>query len=383
MTAPLIRARGLTKTYDSGKQQVIALDHIDVDIYPGAVTIILGPSGSGKSTFLNIVGGMDHPSQGSILCGSVAVHELSDSELTAYRRTQIGFVFQTYNLIPTLTAAENVGIGSTRPKAERHLGGGSVAREPMEPREALTQVGLGDRADAFPYELSGGQMQRVAIARALAKRPALLLCDEPTGALDSATGESVMSALVATVRETGTAAVIVTHNPEFEALADQVIHLRDGHVIEVSSRADNDDDQWDEGPAGWAGDAAVPTDSVPPWDDSASQQREGAAQPGEDGYPWGEHTASLGSVSAVVREDSRHTDNTTAQEPGEAGQGGSPSAAPAGIDAPREEPLPLSLRAAMIRERFHAEAAQRSPGDARPAARTRRSVTEPLTQQRN
>ncbi|MCL2422394.1 MAG: ABC transporter ATP-binding protein [Micrococcales bacterium] len=211
----------MTKVYDSGSHKVVALDGVDLDIVRGEVTVVLGPSGSGKSTVLNLLGGMDRPTSGTVLCGTTKVHALTDDQLTRYRRDQVGFVFQHYNLIPTLTAAENVGIGSVRR--------GHSGPRPMDPREALAQLGLGDRAGSFPYELSGGQMQRVAIARALAKRPALLLADEPTGALDSRTGVEVMEALVAAAQ--AAAVVVVTHNQTFVDIADQVVVLRDGHVV--------------------------------------------------------------------------------------------------------------------------------------------------------
>lgn len=225
----VIEARGLTKVYRSGNQRVVALDGVDLDIVHGEVTVILGPSGSGKSTILNLLGGMDRPTSGTIVCAGSTVHDLSDAGLTRYRRDQVGFVFQHYNLIPTLTAAENVGIGSVRPRRARRFGAGRTSEEPMDPQASLAQLGLGDRGGSFPYELSGGQMQRVAIARALAKRPALLLADEPTGALDSRTGVEVMDALVDAARDA--AVVVVTHNEAFAEIADQVVVLRDGRVV--------------------------------------------------------------------------------------------------------------------------------------------------------
>ena len=218
----MIEARDLTKVYRSGNQQIVALDHIDLDVPGGQVTVVLGPSGSGKSTILNLLGGMDRPTSGTIVCAGNPVHNLSDRGLTAYRRNQVGFVFQHYNLIPTLTAAENVGIGSAS---------GRRRTAPVDPDEALARLGLAGRGRSFPYELSGGQMQRVAIARALAKQPALLLCDEPTGALDSRTGAEVMQALADAAAATKAAVVVVTHNQAFEVIADQVVHLRDGRVV--------------------------------------------------------------------------------------------------------------------------------------------------------
>ena len=224
----VLKTRDLTKIYHSGNQDVVALDGVDLSIPAGRITVVMGPSGSGKSTILNILGGMDRPTAGTIYCGDQAIHELTDQQRTAYRRRQVGFVFQYYNLIPTLTAAENVGIGSYRGRRTKSDWTGP---EPMDPDEALAQLGLGGRGGSFPHELSGGQMQRVAIARALAKRPAVLLCDEPTGALDSRTGAEVMEALVAATAATRAAVVVVTHSREFEKIADQVIELSDGHVV--------------------------------------------------------------------------------------------------------------------------------------------------------
>lgn len=224
----VIEARGLTKAYRSGSQQIVALDHVDLEVARSTVTVVLGPSGSGKSTVLNLLGGMDRPTSGTIVCAGSAVHHLDDRELTAYRRDRVGFVFQHYNLVPTLTAAENVGIGSYRGR-RRSL---HAVDAPVDPDEALAQLGLGDRGRSFPHELSGGQMQRVAIARALAKRPALLLCDEPTGALDTRTGQEVMAALADAARSTEAAVVVVTHNRDFEKIADQVVRLCDGRVVE-------------------------------------------------------------------------------------------------------------------------------------------------------
>jgi putative ABC transport system ATP-binding protein len=237
MTPTLIKTRDLTKAYNMGQQQILALDHVNIDIPDARVTVILGPSGSGKSTMLNILGGMDHPTSGTVRCGSVAVHELSDKQLTAYRRAQVGFVFQHYNLIPTLTAAENVGIGSYQRRSLSMAFLKVAIRDPMDPEEALLQVGLGGRGNSFPYELSGGEMQRVAIARALAKKPALLLCDEPTGALDSRTGKDIMQALANTATTLGTAVVIVTHNSAFSKIADQVISLHDGRIAKIHMSA--------------------------------------------------------------------------------------------------------------------------------------------------
>lgn len=219
MTA--IGLTSVTKTYSTGGQQVHALRAVDLSIRTGAMTVILGPSGSGKTTALNLVGGMDVPTSGSVSAFGQELTDLDDAGLTRYRRERVGFVFQHYNLIPNLTAEENVGIGS------------QYAADPIPPAEALRSVGLEGREASFPSELSGGQMQRVAVARALAKRPSLLLCDEPTGALDSGNGRSVVELLRATADQSQTAVVVVTHNAAIAAVADDVIRLHDGAVAEV------------------------------------------------------------------------------------------------------------------------------------------------------
>lgn len=218
----LISARDLHRVYQTGDIEVCALDGIALDINSGEVTMIIGPSGSGKSTILNILGGMDQPTSGTVICGGMHIERLSESGLTRYRREHVGFVFQFYNLIPTLTAIENVGIACCG------------IDDAAEPSEILSRLGLGGRGDSFPHELSGGQMQRVAIARALAKRPALLLCDEPTGALDSATGDEVMMILGEAARTYNAAVVVVTHNESYLQWADQMIRLRDGKIVDTS-----------------------------------------------------------------------------------------------------------------------------------------------------
>lgn len=192
-----------------------------MDLVGGELVVILGPSGSGKSTLLNILGGLDTATSGTIRYGSLNLTRATDKELTQYRRHHVGFVFQFYNLIPSLTAKENVAAVT------------EIARDPMKPAEALELVGLGDRMMHFPSQLSGGQQQRVAIARAIAKRPAVLLCDEPTGALDWETGVVVLEAIETVNRELGTATAIITHNADIARMADRVIHMSNGQVSSV------------------------------------------------------------------------------------------------------------------------------------------------------
>jgi len=214
----LISLVDVVKRYATGTQDVTALDGVSFDIEAGQMTVVLGPSGSGKSTALNMLGGMDTPTSGSVRVAGTEVGRLGDKELTVYRRDQVGFVFQHYNLIPNLTAAENVGIGS------------QYAQDAMTPADALESVGLSGRERAFPSELSGGEMQRVAIARAIAKRPRVLLCDEPTGALDSGTGRSVVELLRSVADSTDAAVVVVTHNASIAEIGDAVVTLHDGRV---------------------------------------------------------------------------------------------------------------------------------------------------------
>lgn len=217
----LFRARGLSKVYRTGAVEVHALRGIDLDIREGEVVVLLGPSGSGKSTLLNIMGGLDRPSSGQLFFNDLELTGLDEAGLTRYRRHHIGFVFQFYNLIPSLTALENVALVT------------EIADAPMPPEEALTLVGLDERIDHFPAQLSGGEQQRVAIARAIAKRPAVLLCDEPTGALDSMTGIRVIEALMRVNVQLGTTTVIITHNASIQAVADRVLMFADGRISAI------------------------------------------------------------------------------------------------------------------------------------------------------
>ncbi len=223
--APVFVARSLCKTYRSGAGEVQALRDVDLDIFRGEFIVLLGPSGSGKSTLLNILGGLDRPSSGS---ARFADHELagaSDDDLTRYRREHVGFVFQFYNLIPSLTVKENVELVT------------DIAEQPMPAAEALALVGLEQRMDHFPAQLSGGEQQRVAIARAIVKRPEVLLCDEPTGALDYQTGKRVLDVIARINRELGTTTIVITHNAAIAAMADRVLYLGDGRLQRVESNA--------------------------------------------------------------------------------------------------------------------------------------------------
>ncbi|MCU0668481.1 MAG: ABC transporter ATP-binding protein [Myxococcota bacterium] len=220
MDEAVFRARGLSKVYRVGEVEVHALRDVDLELRRGEFVVMLGPSGSGKSTLLNILGGLDVPTSGSV---SFLEHDLSggdDRALTAFRREHVGFVFQFYNLIPSLTARENVALVT------------EIAANPLDPAEALARVGLGDRIDHFPAQLSGGEQQRVAIARAIAKRPDVLLCDEPTGALDFETGVRVLEVLERTNRELGTTTAVITHNASIAGMADRVIRMRSGRIVE-------------------------------------------------------------------------------------------------------------------------------------------------------
>ena len=216
----VFRAKGLTKVYRMGEVEVQALRGIDLELHAGELVVLLGPSGSGKSTLLNILGGLDTPTAGEVFYLDHNLSTVSEHELTLFRRDHVGFVFQFYNLIPSLTAKENVAAVT------------EIAKSPMKPEDALALVGLGQRVDHFPAQLSGGEQQRVAIARAIAKNPAVLLCDEPTGALDSATGVIVLEALEKVNRELGTLTVLITHNAGIADMADRVIRLSDGHILE-------------------------------------------------------------------------------------------------------------------------------------------------------
>jgi putative ABC transport system ATP-binding protein len=215
------RVRGLTKVYATAAGKVRALDGVDLDIRSGEVLVLLGPSGSGKSTLLNILGGLDRASGGEVWFAGRDLAQASDAELTRYRRASVGFVFQFFNLTPSLTARENVELIT------------EIADDPMKPEEALALVGLSDRLDHFPAELSGGQQQRVAVARAIAKRPKVLFCDEPTGSLDSASGVQVLDAIAKVATEISSTVMMVTHNAAIADVADRVIHFRDGRVAQV------------------------------------------------------------------------------------------------------------------------------------------------------
>jgi putative ABC transport system ATP-binding protein len=231
----VLQARSLSKIYEMGEVQVHALRSVDLDLYGGELMVLLGASGSGKSTLLNIIGGLDRPTSGMLRYGDWDLSEADDQELTRYRRQSVGFVFQLYNLIPSLTALENVSLVS------------EIAPDPMRPEDALALVGLGDRLDHFPAQLSGGEQQRVAIARAVCKRPELLLCDEPTGALDAKTGKLVLRVLDEVNRETGTTTGIITHNVAIAGLGDRVIHMSSGEITEIErheTRASLDEVEW-------------------------------------------------------------------------------------------------------------------------------------------
>jgi len=213
--------KGLTKVYDMGEVKVHALRGIDLDLFQGELVVLLGASGSGKSTLLNILGGLDTATEGCVVYKDCDLTRANDSTLTQYRRYHVGFVFQFYNLIPSLTARENVAVVT------------EIVPEPMSPEDALNIVGMGDRLNHFPAQLSGGEQQRVAIARAIAKNPAVLLCDEPTGSLDSTTGIVVLEALESVNRKLGTTTVLITHNAGIADMADRVIHLSDGLIAKV------------------------------------------------------------------------------------------------------------------------------------------------------
>jgi putative ABC transport system ATP-binding protein len=218
---PVFDVRDVGKVYDLGEVEVHALRNVNLVLYPHHFVVLLGPSGSGKSTLLNILGGLDVPTTGSVMYREVNLTTADEAALTDYRRRHVGFVFQFYNLIPSLTARENVALVT------------EISETPMSPDEALTLVDLEPRRDHFPAQLSGGEQQRVAIARAIAKRPAVLLCDEPTGALDIATGIVVLEALAQVNRELGTTTIVITHNAAIAAMADRVIRLADGRVTAV------------------------------------------------------------------------------------------------------------------------------------------------------
>jgi len=215
-------ARDLTKVYHMGEVDVHALRGVDLDLYAGEFVVLLGPSGSGKSTLLNILGGLDVPTSGTVFYRGQQLTKFDDTALTRYRRVHVGFVFQFYNLIPSLTARENVALVT------------DIAARPMNPREALALVNLSERADHFPSQLSGGEQQRVAIARAVAKNPAVLLCDEPTGALDVHTGVLVLEAIAAINEQLATTTAVITHNAVIAEMADRVISISDGKIVHVA-----------------------------------------------------------------------------------------------------------------------------------------------------
>ena len=218
-TTPVFLARDITKVYHMGEVDVHALRGVSVDLYEAEFLVLLGPSGSGKSTLLNILGGLDVPSSGTVTYRGQSLTAADERALTMYRRRHVGFVFQFYNLIPSLTARENVALVT------------DIVAKPMPPEDALRLVNLGERLDHFPSQLSGGEQQRVAIARAVAKRPDVLLCDEPTGALDIATGILVLEAIAQVNRELGTTTAVITHNAAVAGMADRVVSLSDGRIV--------------------------------------------------------------------------------------------------------------------------------------------------------
>ncbi len=233
--AVIYRVEDLVKEYHMGEVAVQALRGVTLDVHEGEFLVILGHSGSGKSTLLNIMGGLDSPTSGRVFYRDQELTEYTERQLTEYRRNHIGFVFQFYNLMPNLTARENVEMAT------------EISPNPMDPGEALTLVGLGAREDHFPSQLSGGEQQRVAIARAVAKRPQILLCDEPTGALDVSTGKIVLQALMEVNVRTGTTLVVITHNAVIGEMADRVVRMQDGHVTEIkvhASRKTADEVEW-------------------------------------------------------------------------------------------------------------------------------------------
>ena len=223
--SPIFEIRGLSKTYQMGEVLVEALRGVDLDLWEGELVVLLGPSGSGKSTLLNILGGLDCPTSGQVRYQDHDLSLFDDAAMTRYRREHVGFVFQFYNLIPSLTARENVALVT------------EIASDPMTPEASLAMVGLSARLDHFPTQLSGGEQQRVAIARAVSKRPQVLLCDEPTGALDASTGVLVLDVIARVNRELGTTTIVITHNAAIAAMADRVVHFGDGRVVSVDTNA--------------------------------------------------------------------------------------------------------------------------------------------------
>ncbi len=225
MPEPVFSARGLTRVYDMGEIQVHALRGVDLELFESELVVLLGPSGSGKSTLLNILGGLDLPTAGTVRYLDQELTACDDAALTRFRRRHVGFVFQFYNLIPSLTARENVALIT------------EIATDPMTPEDALATVGLEARMDHFPAQLSGGEQQRVAIARAIAKNPSVLLCDEPTGALDSQTGRAVLGVIEEVNQRLGTTTAVITHNAVIAKMADRVVRLRDGRIVAVERNA--------------------------------------------------------------------------------------------------------------------------------------------------
>ncbi|HEX9166587.1 MAG TPA: ABC transporter ATP-binding protein [Gemmatimonadales bacterium] len=231
----VFEARGLSKVYRVGEVEIFALRDVDLDLYAGEFVVLLGPSGSGKSTLLNILGGLDAPTSGTVRFLEHDLTVTDEEALTRFRREHVGFVFQFYNLIPSLTALENVALVT------------DIAERPLDPAEALAMVGLADRVSHFPSQLSGGEQQRIAIARAVAKRPDVLLCDEPTGALDYETGLKVLEVLADVNQRLGTTVAVITHNAAIAAMADRVIRMRSGRITGVEEnprRARPSELQW-------------------------------------------------------------------------------------------------------------------------------------------
>lgn len=226
MAEVIFRTQDVTKVYDTGEVKVYALAGVSLELFSGELTVLLGPSGSGKSTLLNILGGLDHATDGRVWFRDLELTDLPDRGLTRFRRDHVGFVFQFYNLVPSLSARENVQLVT------------DIAPNPMSAAEALGLVGLSHRIDHFPSEMSGGEQQRVAIARAIAKRPEILLCDEPTGALDSTTGVQVLEALQNINEQFGTTTVVITHNAEIRKMAHRVIQFQDGKISTVTMNDD-------------------------------------------------------------------------------------------------------------------------------------------------
>lgn len=216
-----VTLRNVKKIYQMGEVQIMAAAGIDFEIQRGEFAVVVGPSGAGKTTVLNILGGMDTATEGEVLVDGEDIAKFSQKQLTAYRRDDIGFVFQFYNLVPNLTALENVELAL------------QICKDPMDAQTVMEEVGLGDRVDNFPAQLSGGEQQRVSIARALAKNPKLLLCDEPTGALDYNTGKSILKLLQDTCREKGMTVILITHNSAIAPMADRVIHIKNGKVEKI------------------------------------------------------------------------------------------------------------------------------------------------------